>query len=111
MDAKKILEDNSNAIEESFVYYLTKKYQDRDITVFYKSGDIRQLQRLRKQVRVKQYTGQKIECEKIFVNYSSDILDNYRYFHDHSKYHRLNRSLLPRFDTYLLVNYYSLYQF
>ena len=61
---------------ESFVYYLTKKYQDRDITVFYKSGDIKQLERLRKQVRVKQYTGQKIECEKIFVNYSSDILDN-----------------------------------
>lgn len=66
---------NSIGGTESFIYYLTKKYESRDITVFYKNGDIKQLERLRKQVRVKQYTGQKIECEKIFVNYSSDILD------------------------------------
>lgn len=60
---------------ESFVYYLTKKYQDHDITVFYKTGDEKQIDRLKKQVRVRRYIGQQIKCEKIFVNYTTDILE------------------------------------
>lgn len=61
---------------ESYLYYLAKKYQDIDIVVFYKTGDINQIQRLKKYVRVKKYNDEKIKCEKAFLNYNLDIIDN-----------------------------------
>lgn len=61
---------------ESFLYYLAKKYQDNDITVFYNTGDINQIQRLKQFVRVKKFNGQKIKCEKAFLNYNLDIIDS-----------------------------------
>ena len=61
---------------ESCFYYIAKKYSNiADITVFYRNGDIKQLQRLRKLVRVKKFNNQKIKCKKLFVNYTLDILD------------------------------------
>ena len=60
---------------ESFIYYLVKKYKDHDITVFYKSGSQEQVNRIRQYTRVKKYIGQPIQCEKAFVNYTTDILD------------------------------------
>lgn len=60
---------------ESFVYYLVKKYKDYDITVYYRTGSQQQIDRLKQFVRVKKYVGQKIKCEKAFVNYTHDILD------------------------------------
>lgn len=68
---------NSIGGVESYFYYLSKKYQDLDITVFYDEGDEQQLKRLSKLVRVEKYEGQKLNCKKIFVNYSSEgILNN-----------------------------------
>ena len=68
---------NSIGGVESYFYYLAKKYQDLDITVFYEKADENQLNRLKQFVRTKRYTGEKIKCKKIFVNYNSDsILDN-----------------------------------
>lgn len=68
---------NSIGGVESYFYYLTKKYQDLDITVFYNEGDENQIRRLKKLVRVEKYEGQKLKCKKIFVNYSSEgILNN-----------------------------------
>lgn len=61
---------------ESFIYYLIKKYQDYDITVFFKSGAPEQINRLSQYARVKRYLGQKIQCEKAFFNYTTDIIDN-----------------------------------
>lgn len=61
---------------ESFLYYLARKYENNDITVFYKTGDINQIQRLKKYVRVKKYNDEKIKCEKAFLNYYVDIIDN-----------------------------------
>lgn len=61
---------------ESFFYYLSKKYKDWDITIYYKIGDAEQIKRLKKYVRVKQYRGEKIVCEKAFFNYTIDIIDN-----------------------------------
>lgn len=61
---------------ETFFYYIAKKYSSiADITVFYRNGDPKQLQRLRKLVRVKKFNNQKIKCKKLFVNYTLDILD------------------------------------
>lgn len=67
---------NSIGGTESFLYYLCKKYQDQDITVYYKTGDRNQIERLKKYVRTKKYNGEKIVCEKAFFNYVTDIIDN-----------------------------------
>ena len=61
---------------ETFFYELAKKYRDYDITIFYNTGDARQIRRLRKFVRVIQYTGQHIKCTKAFFNFNLDIIDN-----------------------------------
>lgn len=60
---------------ETFFYYLAKKYKDWDITVYYSIGDIEQVKRLRKYIRVKKYNGEKIKCNKIFFNYNLDIIN------------------------------------
>lgn len=61
---------------ETFFYYLAKKYQDWDITIYYLDGDINQINRLKKYVRVKQYNGEQIECDKAFFNFNVDIIEN-----------------------------------
>lgn len=66
---------NSIGGVETFFYYMAKKYQDWDITIYYKTGNPEQINRLRKYVRVMQFNGQKIECEKAFFNYNTDIID------------------------------------
>lgn len=67
---------NSIGGVETYFYYLSKKYSDiADITVFYRTGDISQLNRLRKIVRVKRFNNQRIKCKKLFINYTHDIID------------------------------------
>lgn len=61
---------------ESFIYYLVKKYQDYDITVYYKSAAPKQIERISRYALMKKYVGQKIKCEKAFFNYTTDIIDN-----------------------------------
>ncbi len=62
---------------ESFFYYLSKKYNKNDITIYYTDGDYWQLHKLRKYARVKQYhKGEKIKCEKLFLNYNVSIIDD-----------------------------------
>lgn len=60
---------------ESFFYYLAKKYQDWDITVYYSAGDPEQIKRLSKYIRVRQYKGELIKCDKAFFNFNLDIID------------------------------------
>jgi glycosyltransferase involved in cell wall biosynthesis len=61
---------------ETFFYEIAKKYCDKDITIFYSFGDLKQIQRLKKLVRVIKYTGQKIKCKKAFFNYNLKPIDN-----------------------------------
>ena len=61
---------------ETYIYELARKYKDYDITVIYKTGDEKQLRRLKKYVRVIKYNGQKIECKRAFFNYETDIINN-----------------------------------
>ena len=61
---------------EAFFYYLAKKYQEWDITIYYQVGDDKQIERLKKYVRVKKYNGEKIICDKAFFNFNLDIIDN-----------------------------------
>ena len=65
---------NSIGGVETFFYYLARKYQDKDIAIIYREGSDEQLNRLRKYVRVIPFKGQKIEAERAFFNYTTDIL-------------------------------------
>ncbi len=60
---------------ETFFYQLAKKYCDRDIVIFYKEGDQKQIERLRQYVNVLHYEGQTITCKKVFFNYNMEIID------------------------------------
>lgn len=67
---------NSIGGVESFFYYIAKKYSDlADITIFYKNGQLPQINRLQKLVRVQKFNNQKIKCKKLFINYTHDIID------------------------------------
>lgn len=70
--------DNINEIGgvESFFYYIARLYKDKDITIFYSTGDAKQLKRLSRLVRTEKYVGQKIKCKKAFFNYSKKIIDH-----------------------------------
>ena len=59
---------------ESFFYYLSLKY--KNLVIFYKEGDWRQIERLAKNVEVIKYTGQQIKCKRFFCCYNPDIIDN-----------------------------------
>ena len=62
---------------ESYIYYLARKYKDIDITVFYRTANQKQLDRLEKIVRCVRYKGQKIKCKKaFFTTYNMDCIDN-----------------------------------
>ena len=61
---------------ETFFYEIAKKYCDNDITVLYSFGDLKQIRRLKKLIRVIKYTGQKIECKKAFFNYNLTPINN-----------------------------------
>ena len=61
---------------ETFLYQLSKKYAKNDITIYYKTGNEEQIKRLKEYVRVKRYSGERIECDKAFFNFNLDIIDN-----------------------------------
>lgn len=61
---------------ETFLFEIAKIFQDYDITIYYVDGDIEQIKRLKKYVRVKKYSGEKITCKKAIFNYRLFALDN-----------------------------------
>lgn len=95
---------------ETFFYYLAKKYQDWDITIYYLDGDINQINRLKKYVRVKQYNGEQIECDKAFFNFNLDIIENvkakeyYQIAHGDYKAMRIKPNTHEKITKYLGVS-------
>jgi len=62
---------------ETFLYELSKKYCNYDLTIIYRYADPRQLERLRKYVRCVEFVdGMVIRCKNAFFNYGIDIIDN-----------------------------------
>lgn len=101
---------NSIGGVESFFYYLVKKYQDYDITIYYKTGDIKQIRRLQKLCKVVKYTGEKIKCKRAFFNYTIDIIDKveaedyYSIIHcDYNKVH-FSPVVHPKINHYIAVS-------
>lgn len=100
---------NSIGGVETFFYNLARIYQNLDITVIYKTGDIKQINRLKQYVRVKQFRNQHIKCKKIFFNYITDIIDNVdaeEYIQIiHTMYSEDNRPLIcPKITRYIGVS-------
>jgi len=61
---------------ETFIYELAKKYNEYDITVVYNTGNINQIRRVKKYVRVVKFNqGDIIKCDRAFFNYETDIID------------------------------------
>lgn len=62
---------------ESFLYYISRLLKDYDVTIVYRIGDGRQVNRLRRYVNVVRWNvGDEIICKKAFYNYYTDILDS-----------------------------------
>lgn len=62
---------------ETFFYNLAQKYgKDFDITILYKEGDKKQVERLSKLVRMRKYKdGERVRCKRAFCAFNTDILD------------------------------------
>lgn len=96
--------NNINAIGgvESWLYYIARLLKDYDITVVYKSGDAKQLNRLRKNVRCIKWDGKEhFKCDILFVNYNPEIIEHTDakeiYYMIHSDYKGLsNTGQLPK---------------
>ena len=96
---------------ETFLFEMAKKYaKDYDLTLYYKVGDKAQIDRLRKLMRVKQYHGEKIKCDKAFFGWGTDIIDNieakeyYQTLHADYKAQHLEPCRDPRITAYLGVS-------
>ncbi len=61
---------------ETMFWNLARKYgKTHDILIIYRSADEKQLERLKKYVHVKRYTGQPIKCEKAFFNFDTSPIE------------------------------------
>lgn len=96
---------------ETFIYELTKKYKDLDITVLYRTGHINQIARISKNVRIIKYNKKlKIKCKKAFLNYSNDfinLIDAEEYIkiiHALYKTQKLHVTIDPRINKYIAVS-------
>ena len=103
---------------ESHLFYVAQKYGKWDVCVFYKTGDPKQVARLKKYVKVVQIQyGDRIECENMFCCFNRDVLDittaKKKYIVLHGDYKtmmengQLGRENLPidnRVDGYLGVS-------
>lgn len=55
---------------ESVIYNVIRKYKDRDITIWYKQGDIQQLKRMSNYANLLKFSeNQHIECDRLIINY------------------------------------------
>ena len=59
---------------ETWVYYIAKKYNIGQITLLYTRADEEQLNRLEPYIKTIQYTGQKIECNKIIFTMAQHVV-------------------------------------
>ena len=95
---------------ETYIFELARKYQDYDITIIYKTGDINQINRIKKYVRVIKYQGQQIKCKKAFFNYETDIINNVeaeeyiQLIHAMFKTQGIKPRIEPKITRYLCVS-------
>lgn len=59
---------------ETWLYYVAKKYNIGQITILYNTAHINQIKRLEPQIKLIQYTGQNIKCNKIIFTMTINIV-------------------------------------
>lgn len=64
---------------EAWLYYIAKKYNVGQITVLYSQADEEQLKRLEPHVKLIQYTGQPIKCNKIIFTMTISVVPDLYY--------------------------------
>lgn len=108
-----IFQNDFNVIggTEQFVYYLVKKYAKKyDITVLYRTGHSAQIKRIRQYCDCVQFTGQKIECEKLFTGWDFSICDRiqadeyYAMIHADFKRQGVKPRTHPKIKEYIAVS-------
>jgi glycosyltransferase involved in cell wall biosynthesis len=111
MDSNVFIVPHINVIGgvEAFLYYIAKKYKARDITVYYRWGDHKQLDRLEQLVRVKQLGG-KIKCKRAFFAYDIRDIDDIeaeeyiQIIHADYKEQHIKPNLHPKITKYYAVS-------
>ena len=100
---------NSIGGVESFFYYLSCLY--KNIVVYYREGDPKQISRLAKNIEVNRYKdGEIIKCDRFFCCYNPDIVNNVEaneYIHlIHCDYKQVSFSPImhPKFTKYIGVS-------
>lgn len=99
---------NSIGGVESWLYYLSKLY--KNMVVYYKDGDPKQIERLSKNVECHRYINQKIKCENFFCMYNPDIIDNVEakeyinIIHSDYKEIRISPVVHPKFTKTIAVS-------
>lgn len=99
---------NSIGGVETFFYYLSCKY--KNMVVYYKKGDTKQIERLAKNIEVRKFENKRIKCKRFFCCYAYDILDYVdaeNYFHIvHCDYKEVNFKPITneRFNYYIGVS-------
>lgn len=87
---------------EAYAYYMVKKYKDLDICVLCKSGDAKQLDRIRRYCPAYVYRGQEFECKVLVINYDTSILDLVKfdkcYMVIHADYTQPCYTIYPKWD-------------
>lgn len=103
---------------ESHLYYISRKYGEYDITVFYRNADDNQLKRLKQYVRcIKLNKKDYVKCNKLFCCFNRDILNqcqanekilvlhgDYKDMLNRNQLNRGNLPLDPRIDKYIGVS-------
>lgn len=102
---------NSIGGVETYLYEIAKKYHDLDILVVYRTGDSKQVSRLKKYVNVVRHiNGNHYKTNKIFCNYETDLLDyveakkKIQIVHAMFKTQGITPRIDPRIDEYFAVS-------
>ena len=94
---------------ETFMFELAKMFQDYDFIIYYNNIPLNQLNRLKKYVKCIKYTGEKLKCKKLFMNYDISIIDNVdaseyiEIIHCVFKYNSLPPHIHPKITKYYAV--------
>lgn len=105
---------------ETFLWELVKKYQKYDLAVVYKTGNQKQIDRLKKYCMVYKHFNQRIKCKVAIINYDVSIInfieegaDIYQTIHgDYSNSVYTWKPLThPRIKKYICITNYMLSTF
>lgn len=105
---------------ETYLWELVKKYQDYDIAVVYKTGNEKQINRLKQYCMVYRHINQRIKCKVAIINYDVSIInfidegaDIYQTIHgDYSnKVYTWKPLTHPRIKSYICITKYMLETF